>query len=74
MPHVTIQHFPKSLTPEQRFQLVERVTAAVQEAFEVEERVVSIALVPVPPEDWDTQVYQGEIAARREELAKEPDC
>ncbi|WP_260859855.1 tautomerase family protein [Streptomyces cupreus] len=72
MPHVTIQHFPKSLTAEQRFRLVEQVTAAVQEAFGVEERVVSIALVPVPPEDWDARVYQPEIAAHREKLAKEP--
>jgi amino acid adenylation domain-containing protein len=72
MPHVTIQHFPKSLTAEQHARLVEQVTAAVQEAFEVEERVVSIALAPVAPEDWDVQVYQPEIAAHREELAKAP--
>lgn len=72
MPHVTIQHFPKNLTPEQRSRLVERVTAAVEEAFEVEERVISIALAPVAPEDWDEQVYQPEIAARREKLAKAP--
>ncbi|MGW0911659.1 tautomerase family protein [Streptomyces sp. NPDC002784] len=72
MPHVTIQHFPATLTAEQRLQLVEQVTAAVQEAFGVEERVVSIALVPVPPQDWDARVHQPEIAGRREELAKEP--
>ncbi|MGW0599377.1 tautomerase family protein [Streptomyces sp. NPDC002776] len=72
MPHVTIQHFPATLTAEQRLHLVEQVTAAVQEAFGVEERVVSIALVPVPPQDWDARVYQPEIAGHREELAKEP--
>ncbi|MCL7425724.1 tautomerase family protein [Streptomyces sp. YS415] len=72
MPHVTIQHFPAALTAEQRFRLVEQLTAAVQEAFGVEERVVSIALVPVPPEDWDAQVYQPEIARRGGQLAKEP--
>jgi 4-oxalocrotonate tautomerase len=72
MPHVTIQHFPATLTAEQRLQLVEQVTAAVQEAFGVEERVVSIALVPVPPQDWDARVYQPEIEGRRDELAKEP--
>ncbi|MFG2607172.1 tautomerase family protein [Streptomyces sp. NPDC048514] len=72
MPHVTIQHFPKSLTAGQLSRLVEQVTAAVQEAFEVEEPAVSIALAPVAPEDWDTQVYQPGIAAHREELAKAP--
>ncbi|MER5215114.1 tautomerase family protein [Streptomyces sp. NPDC002838] len=72
MPHVTIQHFPKSLTAEQRSRLVEQVTAAVQEAFEVEERVISLALVPIAPEDWDAHVYQPEIVAHRERLAKAP--
>ncbi|MGW5637485.1 tautomerase family protein [Streptomyces sp. NPDC003832] len=72
MPHVTIQHFPKSLTPEEGSRLVEQVVAAVREAFGVEERVISIALEPVEPEDWDTRVYRPGIAARRGELAKEP--
>ncbi|MGW2047356.1 tautomerase family protein [Streptomyces sp. NPDC001858] len=69
---MSVQHFPKSLSPEQRSLLVERVTAAVQEAFEVEEGVISIALVPVEPQDWDAQVYQPLIVAHREELAKAP--
>lgn len=72
MPHVTIQHFPKSLTGEQLSRLVERVTAAVQGAFEVEGTAVSIALEPVAPEDWDARVYQPGIAANREKLAKAP--
>jgi 4-oxalocrotonate tautomerase len=72
MPHVTIQHFPKSLTAEQLSRLVEQVTAVVQDAFEVEESAISIALAPVTPEDWDTQVYRPHIAAHREKLAKAP--
>ncbi|WP_327289897.1 tautomerase family protein [Streptomyces sp. NBC_01198] len=72
MPHVTIQHFPKPLTAGQQARLVERLTAAVQEAFEVDESAVSIALTPVPPEDWDSEVYQPAIAAHRGELAKAP--
>ncbi|WP_329176900.1 MULTISPECIES: tautomerase family protein [unclassified Streptomyces] len=72
MPHVTIQHFPKPLTAEQQARLVEQLTAAVQEAFGVGESAVSIALTPVAPEDWDAQVYQPEIAAHREQLAKQP--
>ncbi|MER7488858.1 tautomerase family protein [Streptomyces sp. NPDC126497] len=72
MPHVTIRHFPKSLTAERRSHLVELVTAAVREAFEVEEEVISIALVPVAPEDWDTEVHQPEIVAHRERLVKAP--
>lgn len=72
MPHVTIQHFPKPLTAEQQARLVERLTAAVQEAFEVDESAISIALAPVTPEDWDAEVYQPAIAAHREDLAKAP--
>ncbi|MEU1406419.1 tautomerase family protein [Streptomyces sp. NPDC005728] len=69
---MTIQHFPKSLTAEQRSRLVDQVTAAVRETFEVEETAISIALTPVTPEDWHARVYQPEIAAHRDSLAKAP--
>ncbi|WP_030857860.1 tautomerase family protein [Streptomyces sp. NRRL S-37] len=72
MPHVTIRHFPKSLTDEQRSRLVELVTTAVREAFEVEEEVISLALVPVAPEDWDVEVHRPEIVAHPERLVKAP--
>ncbi|NJP45273.1 tautomerase family protein [Actinacidiphila epipremni] len=72
MPHVTIEHFPAALTPEQQARLVERVTAAVQDAFGVEERAVSIDLEPVAAEEWDARVYQPKIAARRDRLVKTP--
>ncbi|WEH39043.1 tautomerase family protein [Streptomyces sp. AM 2-1-1] len=72
MPHLTIKHFPKTLTPEERTELVSRLTAAVTEAFACEEGVISIALHPVEPALWDEQVYRPEITALRDTLIKTP--
>ncbi|MFJ9411823.1 tautomerase pptA [Streptomyces sp. NPDC101393] len=72
MPHVTIKHFPHPLTPAQEERLLTRLTAAVREAFDVEDGVVSIALHPVEPEAWDERVYRPEIAGQREFVRKTP--
>ncbi|ARP73026.1 4-oxalocrotonate tautomerase [Streptomyces pluripotens] len=72
MPHVTIKHFPKHLDEPQRERLVARLTEAVQDAFDVDAAVISIALQEVAPEAWDSEVYQPEIAARPDLLAKPP--
>jgi 4-oxalocrotonate tautomerase len=72
MPHVTIKHYPKSLTPEEQTQLAAKLTAAVQEAFACDEGVISIALHPVEPDLWDDQVYHPEITAHRDALIKTP--
>ncbi|MEI7029462.1 tautomerase family protein [Streptomyces pratensis] len=73
MPHLTVKHFPKSLTPDQRAELAAALTAAVQKAFACDEGVVSIALHPVDPDLWDEQVYRPEITDRRDALIKTPD-
>ncbi|MFE9255779.1 tautomerase family protein [Streptomyces sp. NPDC006879] len=73
MPHVNIKYFPKPLDAEQQARLVARVAEAVREAFEVEDRVISVSLQPVEPELWDEEVYQPEIVDRRDLLAKSPE-
>jgi 4-oxalocrotonate tautomerase len=73
MPHVIIKHFPKSLDDDRRARLAARITEAVREALDVDENVISIALRPVPPESWDTEVYRPDILTRPDLLIKHPD-
>jgi 4-oxalocrotonate tautomerase len=72
MPHVTVKHFPASLSADQADALSKALTAAVTEAFGCPDRVVSIALRPVPAEVWNEQVYLPEIA-ECDSLLKQPD-
>jgi 4-oxalocrotonate tautomerase len=72
MPHVNIKHFPAPLTDRQEADLIDTVTAAVTQAFGVDEGVVSVALEPVDPGAWDERVYQPEIVKRQALLRKAP--
>lgn len=72
MPHVNIKFFPKSLDERQRARLAAKITEAVQEALDVDEGVISIALQPVEAESWETEVYQPEIIGRKDLLVKTP--
>ncbi|MCX2952894.1 tautomerase family protein [Lentzea sp. NEAU-D7] len=71
MPHVTVKHFPATLSPDQAAALSGALTAAITEAFGCPDDVVSIALQPVPAESWNEQVYEPEIAGR-DSLLKQP--
>jgi 4-oxalocrotonate tautomerase len=72
MPHVTIKHFPVPLDQQRKSELVAALTDAVTSAFGCEEGVVSIALEPVPQDDWSDRVYVPEIVNRRHLLCKAP--
>lgn len=73
MPHITVKHFPVPLDDQRRSALVAALTTAVTEALGCAENVVSIALEPVDPADWQERVYQPEIVARAALLCKRPD-
>lgn len=72
MPHVTIKHFPKDLTPDQERDLSDELTALIAGRFGTSEGAVSIALEAVAPEDWHEAVYAPEIESRSDELLKFP--
>jgi amino acid adenylation domain-containing protein len=72
MPHVSIKHFPTPLTQQQQGELVNAISAAVREAFGCNEEVISIAMEPIPPSEWQSEVYEPEIEARSHLLAKTP--
>ena len=72
MPHISIKHFPVPLDDQRRSALVAALTTAVTEAMGCPEDVVSIALEPVDPVDWQDRVYQPEIVERAALLCKKP--
>lgn len=73
MPHINVKYFPIPLTGEQEDRLVSALTAAVRNAFDCDEGVISIALEPVEQEVWHERVYLPEIVDRRQLLHKVPD-
>jgi len=72
MPHVNIKFFPVPLDREQETKLVAAITEAVKNALGCDENVISIALEPVEQAAWNDRVYQPEIVARKDLLAKVP--
>lgn len=72
MPHVSIKHFPASITQELRAELIESIVSAVTTAFACDEKVVSISIESIPPDQWQEEVYLPQIVGRREFLAKTP--
>lgn len=73
MPHVNIKHFPQPLTEQEKQHLAEAIISAIQKSLGVDEGAISIALEPVPEENWNKQVYEPEIVERSELLIKRPD-
>lgn len=72
MPHVSIKHFPKDLTAEQKDRLAQAITDVVTEHFHVSDAAVSIALEPVDKADWNEKVYGPDITANQDRLIKPP--
>lgn len=71
MPHVNIKHFP-SLSNEQHIALAQSITDAITQIIGCDENVVSIAVEPIVPEEWNDKVYVPEIVNRQETLIKSP--
>lgn len=72
MPHVNIKYFPVPLSYQQQTDLVKAITAAVQNAFHCDEKIISIALEPVEKDAWNDRVYVPEIVNRKDLLRKAP--
>jgi 4-oxalocrotonate tautomerase len=75
MPHVSIKHFPAELTQEQKKDLSDAITIAIviQDALQCDEKVISIAMEAIAPQDWSAVVYQPEIEAKHQHLIKQSD-
>lgn len=71
MPHITVKMHP-GRTEQQKTQLAERIVKDVIEVCKCDEKVVSVAIEEIKPEDWAQQVYKPEILQNRNRLYKEP--
>lgn len=71
MPHFEIKAYP-GYTPEQLDALTKSVVQAAVRNLQVPERVVSVAIETVPPEQWVKRVYEP-LIQDRPELKKAPE-
>ncbi|MDE3108307.1 MAG: tautomerase family protein [Acidobacteriota bacterium] len=71
MPHIIVKMHP-GRTEQQKTQLAERIVKDVLDVIKCDEKVISVAIEEVKPEDWPLQVYKPEILQNRDRLYKQP--
>ena len=71
MPHVIIKMYP-GRTEEQKKKLVKAITDSIIKIIAVDEKVISIAVEDVSPEDWAEKVYRPDILEKQNILYKKP--
>jgi 4-oxalocrotonate tautomerase len=71
MPHVIIKMYP-GRTEEQKKKLVKAITDSIIKIIAVDEKVISIAVEDVSPEDWAEKVYRPDILEKQNTLYKKP--
>lgn len=72
MPHITVKHYPRELTDEQKQALASDICAVLRKHFNSSDESLSVALTPVEKERWKEDVYDKEIAPQLATLAKKP--
>lgn len=72
MPHITVKHFPRELTPEQQKALADDLCEMVKKHFGSQDASLSVALVAVEQARWKDEVYDVEIKPQMENLARKP--
>jgi 4-oxalocrotonate tautomerase len=71
MPHVIIKMYP-GRTEEQKKKLVKAITDSIIKIIAVDEKVISIAVEDVSPEEWAEKVYRPDILEKQNTLYKKP--
>jgi 4-oxalocrotonate tautomerase len=59
-------------TEEQKKKLVKAITDSIIKIIAVDEKVISIAVEDVSPEDWAEKVYRPDILEKQNTLYKKP--
>ncbi|MCS6739293.1 tautomerase family protein [Acinetobacter baumannii] len=72
MPHVNIKYFECQITDDQKEDINNTISKLLQSIFECDDEVISIALEPIHPEKWKSEVYLPEIINRSNLLNKVP--
>jgi 4-oxalocrotonate tautomerase len=71
MPHIIVKLYP-GRSEEQKKQLVEEIVKDVVTIAKCEEKVVSVAIEEVDPNDWAEIVYKPDILDKAHALYKKP--
>ncbi|UCH21132.1 MAG: tautomerase family protein [Deltaproteobacteria bacterium] len=71
MPHVIVKLYP-GRSEEQKKQLSDEIVKDVVSIAKCEEKVVSIAIEEIDPDDWAEKVYKPDILDNKDKLYKEP--
>jgi 4-oxalocrotonate tautomerase len=71
MPHVIVKMYP-GRTEEQKKKLVKAITDSIIKIIAVDEKVISIAVEDVSPEEWAEKVYLPDILEKKDTLYKKP--
>ena len=71
MPHVIVKLWP-GRSEEQKAELAERITQALQAALHSSEASISVAIEEVTRQDWMAKVYETEISPNLDTLYKKP--
>ena len=71
MPHIIVKLYP-GRSEEQKKQLVEEIVKDVVTIAKCEEKVVSVAIEEVDPNDWAEIVYKPDILDKANTLYKKP--
>ncbi|KHO16621.1 hypothetical protein NT90_04640 [Acinetobacter baumannii] len=72
MPHVNIKYFERQITDDQKEDINNTISKLLQSIFECDDEVISIALEPIHPKKWKSEVYLPEIINRSNLLNKVP--
>jgi 4-oxalocrotonate tautomerase len=71
MPHVIVKLYP-GRSDEQKKQLSDEIVKDVVSIAKCEEKVVSVAIEEIDPDEWAEKVYKPDILDNKDKLYKEP--
>jgi len=71
MPHVIVKMYP-GRTDEQKNKLAQAIADSIVKIAKCEEKLVSVAIEEIAPEDWAETVYRPDIMEKEETLVKKP--
>ena len=72
MPHINVKLYP-GRSEELKSKLADKITEAVVEVMDSNERSISVAIQDILPERWAKEVYKREILGNEEILYKKPE-
>ena len=72
MPHISVKCYPKNLAPAELDAYVKELAAVTSKHLKADDSFISVDYAEIPAEEWKAKVYDPEIKARIDSLAKKP--